>query len=85
MWYTAQAVRIPVIGLGGIVRAEDALEYFLAGAAAVAVGTATFANPRAPVRVARGIERFFKKRGIASLAEYCGSLRADAPVSTQST
>ena len=55
VWYTAQAVHIPIIGIGGIVRAKDAIEFFLAGASAIAVGTATFADPCASLRVLRGI------------------------------
>lgn len=67
LWYTAQTVRIPVIGLGGVVRAEDALELLLAGASAVAVGTATFADPRAALRVAGGIERYCRRHHFKSL------------------
>jgi dihydroorotate dehydrogenase (NAD+) catalytic subunit len=72
VWYTARAVQIPVIGLGGIVRAEDALEFFLAGAAAVAIGTANFADPAAVLRVVAGIERYLKRNGFASLDEIRG-------------
>ncbi|MBI4004277.1 MAG: dihydroorotate dehydrogenase, partial [Candidatus Omnitrophica bacterium] len=69
VWYTAQTVRIPVIGLGGIVRAEDALEFFLAGASAVAVGTANFANPRSPLQVLEGLTRYLARHGLSSLRE----------------
>ena len=69
VWYTAQTVRVPVIGLGGIVRAEDALEFFLAGASAVAVGTANFANPRTPLRVLQGLERYAVRHGLESLQD----------------
>jgi dihydroorotate dehydrogenase (NAD+) catalytic subunit len=75
VWYTAQTVRIPLIGLGGIVRAEDLLEFLLAGASAVAVGTATFADPRAAVRVLQGLERYCRRERLASLAELRGALR----------
>lgn len=74
VWYTAQTVRIPVIGLGGIVRAEDALEFFLAGASAVAIGTANFADPRAALRVLRGIERYLVAHRIDSLPALRGAL-----------
>jgi len=74
-WYTAQHVRVPVIGLGGIVRAEDAVEFLLAGASAVAVGTATFADPRAPLRVLEGLERYCRRHGIARLGELRGALK----------
>ncbi len=74
VWYTAQSVHIPVIGLGGIVRAEDALEFFLAGASAVAVGTATFADPRAALRVLHGLERYLTRHRIGSLGELRGAI-----------
>jgi len=75
VWYTAQTVRIPVIGLGGIVRAEDALEFFLAGASAVAVGTANFANPRTPLQVLEGLTRYLARHGLSSLRELQGAIR----------
>lgn len=74
VWYTAQIVRIPIIGLGGIVRAEDAMEFFLAGASAVAVGTGTFANPRTPLHVLRGVERHLMRQGVASIAALRGAV-----------
>lgn len=74
VWYTAQAVRIPIIGTGGIVRAEDALEFFLAGASAVAVGTANFADPAAAVRVVRGLEGYLARHQMHSLADLRGAL-----------
>ena len=74
VWYTARSVSVPVIGLGGIVRAEDALEFFLAGATAVAVGTANFADPRAPLRVLRGLRRYAARHRIESLEELRGAI-----------
>ena len=74
VWYTAQTVRIPVIGLGGIVRAEDALEFFLAGASAVAVGTANFANPQTPLRVLQGLERYAARHRLGSLSDLQGAI-----------
>ncbi|MFN0095539.1 MAG: dihydroorotate dehydrogenase [Dehalococcoidia bacterium] len=68
----ARAVRIPVIGCGGISTAEDALEFLMAGATAVQVGTATFANPRAPIDVAEGIEAWLDARKIADIREIIG-------------
>jgi dihydroorotate dehydrogenase (NAD+) catalytic subunit len=65
----ARAVRIPVIGIGGIARAEDALEFLVAGCAAVQVGTATFVNPRAIAQVHDGIAEFLRAKGFTSLAE----------------
>jgi dihydroorotate dehydrogenase (NAD+) catalytic subunit len=64
-----------VIGLGGIMRAEDALEFFLAGASAVAVGTANFANPRTPLRVLDGLARYLARHGLSSLRELQGAIR----------
>lgn len=74
VWYTARSVRIPVIGLGGIVRAEDALEFILAGASAVAVGTAHFADPRAALAVIRGLERYCRRHGVRALEELRGAV-----------
>jgi len=65
----SRAVRIPVIGLGGISTADDALEYLLAGADAVQVGTATFADPRAALRVLEGIEAWMRANGVSRVAD----------------
>jgi dihydroorotate dehydrogenase (NAD+) catalytic subunit len=65
----ARAVDIPVVGVGGIARAEDALEFLVAGCAAVQVGTATFVNPRAIADVHDGIATYLAGKGFASLAE----------------
>lgn len=74
VWYTAATVRLPIIGVGGIVRAEDAVEFFLAGATAVAVGTANFANPQAPLRVLRGLQRHLTRQGMASMHQLRGAI-----------
>ncbi len=68
VWYTVPAIHIPIIGLGGIVRAEDAIEFFLAGARVVAVGTANFANPRAALQVVKGLKSYLEKHNIPSIA-----------------
>jgi len=65
----ARAVRIPVLGIGGITRADDALEFLVAGCSAVQVGTATFVNPKAIAEVHDGIASFLETRGFASLAD----------------
>ena len=75
VWYTAQSVGIPVIGLGGVVRAADALELLLAGAAAVGVGTAHFADPAAALRVLEGIERYLDRHRIGTVQELRGALQ----------
>ncbi len=71
----ASQVKIPVIGMGGIMTASDALEFLIAGASMVAVGTANFINPRAPVDVLEGIETFMGENGISDIREIIGSLR----------
>jgi dihydroorotate dehydrogenase (NAD+) catalytic subunit len=75
VWQAAQAVRIPVIGLGGIATGEDAAEFLIAGASAVQVGTATFWDPRSPVRVAEELGQFLRREKIASVKELVGTLR----------
>ncbi len=72
VWQVAKAVSIPVIGLGGIMTASDALEFIMAGATAVQLGTANFVNPDASVRVLDGIAEFCERKGIKSLSEIRG-------------
>ncbi|MEK7205839.1 MAG: dihydroorotate dehydrogenase [candidate division NC10 bacterium] len=74
VWQVARAVRLPVIGMGGIVTAEDALEFLIAGATAVAVGTANFIDPEAPVRVIEGLEQYCAANGIRDIRQLIGSL-----------
>jgi dihydroorotate dehydrogenase (NAD+) catalytic subunit len=76
VYQCVRAVRIPVIGLGGIFSAEDAVEYLLAGACAVQIGTANFQDPRAPVRILDGLERFMAKRKMASLKDVIGKMKS---------
>ena len=71
---TYQAVKIPIIGMGGIATADDALEFIIAGATMVAVGTMNFVNPRAPVDVLEGIERYMRAYKIKDMKELIGSL-----------
>jgi dihydroorotate dehydrogenase (NAD+) catalytic subunit len=73
MVYTvAGAVDVPVIGCGGITNASDGLEFIMAGASAIQVGTANFSNPRAPLDVLEGIEQFMEKEGIENLTDLIG-------------
>ncbi|MBI2163996.1 MAG: dihydroorotate dehydrogenase [candidate division NC10 bacterium] len=74
VWQVARAVRLPIIGMGGILAAEDALEFMIAGAAAVAVGTANFIDPEAPVRVIEGLEQYCTANGIQDVRQLIGSL-----------
>jgi dihydroorotate dehydrogenase (NAD+) catalytic subunit len=75
VWQAARAVRLPIIGMGGILTAEDALEFILAGASAVAVGTANFIYPRATVDVVKGMEAFLAQEGIGTVRELIGQVR----------
>ena len=75
VWQCAQAVKIPIIGMGGIMNAEDALEFIMAGATAVAVGCANFINPYATQEIVSGIETFMEKEGVSDIAELIGCVR----------
>ena len=72
VWQVANAVKIPVIGMGGIMTATDALEFLLAGACAVQVGTASFIDPQAAVKILEGIENFMIQKGITEIGEIVG-------------
>lgn len=71
----AQAVKIPIIGMGGIMNGEDAIEFILAGATMVAVGAANFTNPLATVEVIDGIERYMKEQNVADISELIGAVQ----------
>lgn len=75
VYQAAQAVKIPVIGMGGIMTADDALEFILAGATAVAVGTANFVNPCTTAEIVDGIEAYMKKYGVEDINELIGAVR----------
>jgi dihydroorotate dehydrogenase (NAD+) catalytic subunit len=75
VWQVAQAVHIPVIGLGGIMTGEDALEFLVAGATACQVGTASFIDPAACRTIVAEMTRYLQRHHIATVAELCGSLR----------
>lgn len=74
VWQVARAVKVPVIGIGGIMSATDALEFILAGATAVQVGTASFVNPAAAQEIAEGMEQWLAARGIADIKSLIGAL-----------
>jgi dihydroorotate dehydrogenase (NAD+) catalytic subunit len=75
VYEAVKAVRIPVIGIGGITNAEDALEFLLVGAMAIQVGTMNFVNPRTVVEIIDGIETFMKVQKVAKITEFIGTLR----------
>jgi dihydroorotate dehydrogenase (NAD+) catalytic subunit len=77
VWQTAQAVHIPVIGIGGIMNSEDALEFILAGATAVQVGTANFVNPRATMEIIEGIADYLQEKNIPAVRELIGGVRTE--------
>lgn len=72
VWEVARSVKIPIVGQGGIETARDALEFFLAGASAVSIGTGNFTDPRAPLAVASGVREYLAARGHASLRDIVG-------------
>lgn len=74
VWQVAQAVKLPVIGIGGIMTARDALEFFIAGASAIEIGTANFVNPRATMDILEGIEIYLHQNNIDKLCDIVGTL-----------
>ena len=75
VWQVAQAVSVPVLGMGGVTTGEDAVEFMLAGATAVAVGTANFVNPTATVDVIDGIIDYCESQGVKDVNELIGALQ----------
>ncbi len=74
VYETAHAVSLPIIGMGGIMTADDAIEFLLAGATAVAVGTANFRNPDAAVEIADGIAAYMERYGTEDIRELIGAV-----------
>ena len=75
VWQTAQAVKIPIIGMGGIRSASDAAEFFLAGASAVAIGTANFAEPSITMKIADDLSNYLRDCGLKNIRELVGKVR----------
>ena len=75
VYQAANAVRVPIIGMGGIANASDALEFILAGATAVSIGTANFHNPYATVETVDGIQAYMQKNGVKDIKELIGAVR----------
>jgi dihydroorotate dehydrogenase (NAD+) catalytic subunit len=78
VWQVAKAVKIPVIGMGGIMTASDAMEFILAGASAVQIGTASFINPQASVKILEGIEEYLRQKGVKDINEIIGYINKKA-------
>ncbi len=74
VWQVAKAVKIPVVGLGGIMTAEDAVEFFMAGATAIEIGTANFIDPTATIKVRDGINDWLERHGCQSIQEIIGNI-----------
>ena len=75
VYQVSQAVKLPIIGMGGIATAEDALEFIMAGATAVSVGTANFFNPYATVEIAEGIEKFMAQQKVEDISQIIGIVK----------
>jgi dihydroorotate dehydrogenase (NAD+) catalytic subunit len=75
VWEVAQSVNVPIIGIGGITTAEDAIEFFLAGASAIGVGTANFINPKAMLEIIDGIESYLEKNNIDDIRQIIGKVQ----------
>jgi dihydroorotate dehydrogenase (NAD+) catalytic subunit len=73
----ARSAGVPIIGAGGVLRWEDAAEFILAGASAVQMGTALFADPRSPLGVVKGLEKWVRKQGCTSVSELVGAVRVE--------
>ena len=74
VWQVAQAIDLPIIGMGGITTWQDAVEFLLAGATAVSIGTGNFVNPQAPLEILQGIEKYCTDHGFASVRELVSEL-----------
>ena len=75
VWEVAQAVDLPILGMGGVSKGEDAAQMMLAGASAVAVGTACFADPYAPIRVRDGLADLAARQGLSAVSQITGGVK----------
>ncbi len=73
VWEAAQAVNVPIIGMGGIMNAQDAIEFILVGASAIQIGTANLINPRTGIEVVRGIREYLTRNKISSIQKLTGT------------
>lgn len=74
VWQVAQAINIPIVGLGGIMNATDAIEFMMAGASVIEIGTANFIDPTVTIKVIEGIDAWLDAHGCDSVAEIIGAL-----------
>jgi dihydroorotate dehydrogenase (NAD+) catalytic subunit len=79
VWLVARACRVPVVGMGGIMSADDVLEFLVAGATAVQLGTLHFVKPRAVLEILADLERAVEEEGLAGIQDFVGTLKADKP------
>ena len=75
VWQVYQAVKVPVLGMGGIMNASDTIEFILAGSSAIQVGTANFIDPETPVKIVKGIEEYMLRHGVKEIKELVGALK----------
>ena len=75
VWQVANAVKLPIIGMGGISTWEDAVEMLIAGATALQIGTVLFSDPYAPIKISEGLNAFLEKNGIKSVTELTGTIK----------
>jgi dihydroorotate dehydrogenase (NAD+) catalytic subunit len=74
VWQVSKVVKIPIIGLGGIMNATDAIEFMLAGASAVQVGTANFIDPQISIKIIQGIEEYLNRKGVQNIGDIIGKI-----------
>jgi dihydroorotate dehydrogenase (NAD+) catalytic subunit len=77
VWKVAKEVKVPVIGIGGIMNSQDALEFILAGASMIQVGTGNFVDPQTSLRIVNGLSEYCKKKKIKKISDLVGKLRTD--------
>ncbi len=75
VWQVSNAIKIPIIGMGGITTWEDAVEMLIAGATALQIGTVLFSDPYAPIKIAEGVNKFLDDNNISSVTELTGTVR----------
>ena len=75
VWQVFQTVKIPIIGIGGIIKIEDALEFIIAGSRAIEIGTANFVNPKVTIEIIKGIEKYLVENDIKDINELVGSMK----------